>query len=291
MLHKPRPQTPAGPDGIPPVQKPLRMERCRIMYRNAKFVHKGDDPSMNDLDRSAADRIGVSVVTCTNRPRFVGNLIRNFVRQRHAKKELILVVHHDRIPLSHYLQRTAGLRDVRIYRMPACRTLGACLNKAVGMARYDIVAKFDDDDYYAPDYLTDSLLTLLRSNADVVGKRAHYMYLRGSRTLILRFPNGQYRDTSRLPGATLMFRRKVFDQVRFPDRSVGEDDVFCLRSRRKGFKVYSGNKYHFVAVRRKNASGHTWTISDRELIAKHRVIPGVRDYKTYVQRTPKGWSS
>ena len=243
---------------------------------------------MTKYRRSTIDRLGVSVITCTKRPHFINNLIRNFTSQRHAKKELILVVHHDRVPLSYYLERTAGLRNVRISRMPAFFSLGDCLNEAVRMARYDIVAKFDDDDYYAPDYLTDSLLTLRRSKADIVGKRTHYMYLQGSKKLILRFPNGQHREAVRLPGATLMFKRKVFEQVRFPSRNVGEDDLFCIRSKRKGYKVYSGGKYNFAAVRRKHASDHTWTISDRELIAKHRVIRGVQDYKKYVRRKPEG---
>ncbi|MNI43893.1 Glycosyl transferase family 2 [compost metagenome] len=180
------------------------------------------------------------------------------------------------------------LRSVRVFRVPEHVSLGACLNYAVGKTKYSYIAKFDDDDYYAPYYLTDSLLSFRRTKADVIGKRAHYMYLQGSKTLILRFPHDENKRASRLPGATLVMKRSVLNRVRFPDRSVGEDDLFCLRSKKKGFKVYSAGRHNFAAIRRKNSSKHTWVISDKELIAHHRTIPNVRNYKTFVQRKPKG---
>lgn len=99
--------------------------------------------------------------------------------------------------------------------MPEHVTLGACLNYAVSKTRYGIIAKFDDDDYYAPHYLSDSLKSLRRSNADIIGKRAHYMYLQGSKTLILRFPNDENRPVTQLPGATLMFKRTSITKYDF----------------------------------------------------------------------------
>ncbi|MNO52690.1 hypothetical protein D3C76_431160 [compost metagenome] len=172
--------------------------------------------------------------------------------------------------------------------MDGHQSLGACLNFAVKKTKYSYIAKFDDDDYYAPYYLADSLQALRRTNADVLGKRAHYMYLRGSKTLILRFPHDEHRSVSKLPGATLFMKRNVVNKVQFPNHNVGEDDVFCLRSKRKGYKVYSAGKYNFVAIRRKNSSNHTWIISDKELINNHRKIPNVKNYKKFVQRKPKG---
>ncbi|ACX64890.1 glycosyltransferase [Paenibacillus sp. Y412MC10] len=231
---------------------------------------------------------GVSIITCTNRPNYIKNLFHNFARQSHAKKELIIVVNDSTIALSPYQQIANKHRNIQIYRMPEHVTLGACLNYAVSKTKYGIVAKFDDDDYYAPHYLSDSLKSLRRSNADIIGKRAHYMYLQGSKTLILRFPNDETRTVTMLPGATLIFKKNVFNKVRFPNQNVGEDDLFCTRSKSKGFKVYSGNKYHFTAVRRKNSSGHTWIISDQELMAKHPKVPNVRDFKKFVQRTTGG---
>lgn len=231
---------------------------------------------------------GVSIITCTNRQNYMDNLLRNYRRQRHPKKELIIIVNRNSIPLAPYRKLASRTSDVRIFRLPEDRTLGACLNYAISQARYGTIAKFDDDDYYAPYYLTESLQTMKLTKADVLGKRAHFMYLRGSRRLLLRFPQAEQRKASRLPGATLVFKRDVLSRVRFPNQNVGEDDLFCLRSKKAGYRVYSGSKYNFAAVRRKNSSNHTWVISDRELIAHHKTIPGVRNFKKYVQRAPRG---
>lgn len=232
----------------------------------------------------SAARYGVSVITCTNRQNFLRNLIRNFKRQRIRRKELIIVVNDNNIPLMPYWRLARKHRNIKVFRMPGHRTLGACLNFGVRQSKYRFIAKFDDDDYYAPHYLTGSLRALRRTSADIVGKRAHYMYLRGSRKLLLRFEHDEHRYVKRLPGATLVFRRKVFNKVKFPNRSNGEDDIFCTRSRRMGYRVYSAGKYNFAAIRRKNSSRHTWIISDKELITHHRVIPHVRNFKKFVRR-------
>jgi cellulose synthase/poly-beta-1,6-N-acetylglucosamine synthase-like glycosyltransferase len=231
---------------------------------------------------------GISIITCTNRRNYIRNLFHNYVRQSHPKKELIIIVNDDSIPLSLYQRLANKLGNIRIFRIPRHYSLGACLNYAVRKTKYDYIAKFDDDDYYAPYYLTESLRAFRRTRADIIGKRAHYMYLRGSKTLLLRFPHDENRSVTKLPGATLVFKRDVFNKVQFPNQNVGEDDIFCLLSIRKGFKVYSAGKYNFVAIRRKDSLNHTWIISDQALIDHHRKIPNVRNYKQFVQRKPKG---
>lgn len=230
---------------------------------------------------------GISVITCTNRQNFINNLVQNFIRQSYPKKELIVIVNNDKIPISSYHRLSQKFRNIRVFRMPERYSLGACLNYGVKKSKYSYIAKFDDDDYYAPYYLTDMLHSLKRSNADIVGKRAHYMYLRGSKTMILRFAQDENRPVSRLPGATLVIKRSVFNKIKFPNRSVGEDDFFCMKGRMKGYKVYSAGKYNFVAIRRKNSSNHTWIISDKELLAHHKKIPNVRNYKRFVTRKPR----
>lgn len=238
--------------------------------------------------RNSIKKQGVSIITCTNRHSYLRNLFDNYSRQYHPKKELIIIVNNNKIPLAPYQSLAKKLRNVYVFRIPEHSSLGACLNYAVKKTKYNYVAKFDDDDYYAPYYLTESLQAFQRTNADVIGKRAHYMYLSGSNTLILRFPHAENRPVTKIPGATLVIRREVLNKVQFPNQNVGEDDLFCVRSKRKGYKVYSAGKNNFVTIRRKNSYNHTWIISDKELIAHHKKIPHVKNYKRFVQRKPKG---
>lgn len=230
---------------------------------------------------------GVSIITCTNRPSYAKNLVQNYIQQLYPNKELIIIVNDNHIPLSHYYRLTKNIGNVQIFRIPKSVTLGACLNFAIRKANFPYIAKFDDDDYYAPYYLIEMLQTLKRTKADVIGKRAHFMYLSGSKIMLLRFPQDENREVSMLPGATLVFKRAVFKQIQFPNQNVGEDDIFCLRAKRRGYKVYSAGKFNFIAIRRKNSANHTWIISDKELLAHHKRIPYSKDYKRFVSRIPR----
>lgn len=242
---------------------------------------------MNAVPHNSAIQQGVSIITSTNRQNYLSNLVQNFNRQRYAKKELIIIINNNKIPLLPYQKLAKKYKNIKIFRKPEHYSLGACLNYAITKSKYSYIAKFDDDDYYAPYYLTESIQTFKRTNADIIGKRAHYMYLLGSKTFILRFSQDEHRTVTQLPGATLIFKRNVFNNVKFPNKSVGEDDIFCIRGKKKGYKVYSAGKNNFVAIRRKNSLKHTWIISDKKLITNHKVIPNIKDYKKYVDRNPK----
>ena len=108
--------------------------------------------------------------------------------------------------------------------------------------------------------------------------------------LILRFYKNENRYVSILPGATLVFKRKVFRKVRFPNQSIGEDTQFCLNSKAKGYKIYSAGKYNFAAVRRKNSNNHTWIINDKKLLASNIKYPYVQDYKKFVRKRPRNFN-
>lgn len=228
---------------------------------------------------------GVSVITCTKRPGYIFNLLDNYHRQKWPKKELVIILHNDKINIAKYKKYTNRYDNVSVYQLPEKLSLGKCLNFGVKQTKYRYVAKFDDDDFYAPAYLDDSMRVFRKTKAHIIGKRAHFIWLKASKTLLLRSPHVENKFVSYLPGATLVFKKKVFSKVRFPDRTVGEDTKFCKVSKSQGFKVYSSGKYNFVAVRRKNSSGHTWIISDKKLLERKAIVfPHVRDYKSFVTR-------
>ncbi|MET3292787.1 UNVERIFIED_CONTAM: glycosyltransferase involved in cell wall biosynthesis [Brevibacillus sp. OAP136] len=231
---------------------------------------------------------GVSIITCTKRPAYIDRLFQNFHSQRWKKKELIIVINKDDLPLENYQKRAKRYKNVTVYKLPEATSLGACLNFAVKKARYDYVAKFDDDDYYGPLYLTECMGIFQKTNADIVGKRAHFMYLSGSRTLLLRFYNAENKYVAVVPGATLVMKRDVFGKVRFADVNLGEDHRFCNDSRAKGFTIFSGSKWHFAAIRRKNSAGHTWIITEKRLRANRaKMMPHPVDLKSFINGSKK----
>ncbi|MBV6715811.1 glycosyltransferase [Paenibacillus chitinolyticus] len=226
----------------------------------------------------------VSIITCTKRRDCMETLFRNYSRQNFRNKELIVILNQDDLKVNGYMQAAKAYKHVRIYSLPEHMSLGTCLNFGVRLSKYNRIAKFDDDDYYAPDYLTDSMRIMAKTGADIVGKRAHYMYLNGTKTLLLRYPARENQYVSLVQGATLLVKRHVFDKVGFPDQNRSECVKFCSDSAAKGFTIYSGSPYNFLAIRRKNSKDHTWIVSDRQLLERNAKLVRAKNAREFVSR-------
>ncbi|MCL6458019.1 MAG: glycosyltransferase [Gorillibacterium sp.] len=228
----------------------------------------------------------VSILTCTKRSDCMDKLLDNYNRQRYKNKELIIILNHRSLKLNEYKTAAKPYKNVRIYRLPERMSLGSCLNYGIQLANHKYIAKFDDDDYYAPNYLIEGMQTMHTTNADIVGKRAHYMYLNGKKLLILRYANLENKTASVVAGATLLVKRHVFKQIAFPNRNQGECVKFCADCVANGFKIYSGSKYNFVAIRRRNSKNHTWIVSDKLLLARNVKVLKVKNIRSFVSYPP-----
>jgi len=226
----------------------------------------------------------VSIVTCTKRSDCLNTLFENYQRQNYKNKELIVILNNNSLNISDYLVAAKKYPNVRIYKLPEKKSLGSCLNYGVRLSHYSYIAKFDDDDYYARNYLTNSMHTLLQTKADIVGKRAHYMSLMGKELLLLRYGSLENKYVSLVQGATLLVKREVFRRVSFPAINRGECVKFCSDCIAHGFSIYSGDKYNFAAIRRKNSKDHTWIVSDKNLLAKNATVLKVNNFRKYVTR-------
>lgn len=204
----------------------------------------------------------VSIIVCTNRPEFFDNLLANYKTQQVKHKELIIILNKDSMKLKEYQLRAGSGHNISVYKLPESVSLGQCLNGAITKARYPLIAKFDDDDYYSPYYLKEQIRALNRTRSDIVGKHACLVYLEASRQLIVRSPKEQRKPVVFLQGGTLLFRKRVSSQVLFPDRSVGEDVNFLRRCKRKGFRTFATSTYNYVYVRRSDKGSHTWKAKD-----------------------------
>jgi|GEM_PF-663073 len=225
---------------------------------------------------------GVSILTGTNRPGFMDNVFDNYENQLWPNKELIIVLNRDDMDIGRWRERAQQHRNVTVYQLPEEKTLGDCLNLAVGKAKHPYLSKFDDDNYYAPYFLTDLMSAFNSTAADIVGKATYYCYLERTGTLALRFPNREHRFVKFLSGAALIIKRSVFDTVLFTPKPAGTDTVFLKECVQKGFKLYSADRFNHVCVRRPNLNEHTWKISEAEFLRKCRIVGQIEDYKAYV---------
>lgn len=185
--------------------------------------------------------------------------------------------------LKKFKQMASKHKNIHIYKLAGKISLGACLNFAVHKATFPYISKFDDDDYYAPEYLTDMLHVFQKTKADVVGKRSVFSYLQNKRLLIVRFPNQENKFTRLIAGGTISFKKSIFNQVNFADITVGEDVTFLRNCLQKGLKIYSSNKFNYVYIRRNNQQ-HTWKTSDRYLLKTGKVVAYTNQFVPYITR-------
>ncbi|MFE7506403.1 glycosyltransferase [Promicromonospora sp. NPDC057488] len=219
-----------------------------------------------------AARPGVTALVSTNRPHQLDHVLAVLGAQEAVDLQVALLTHGFEADDADLRARAkeAGVGSLELLSAPADLPLGACLNLLLDAADGDVVAKIDDDDLYGPQYLSDQLYALAYSGADVVGKQAHYMYLEGADATILRFADREHRYTDRVMGPTIVASRAAATRVGFRALERGEDTAFLADLVEAGGIVYSADRFNFVQVR-SAPGGHSWTVSDAELLASGQV--------------------
>jgi len=230
-------------------------------------------PEMTDKIRER----GVSVVVSTNKPNFAANIFGNYQNQSWVKKELIIILNNDSLNISEWERLAGNDESVSVYQLPENENLGACLAFAINKAKYEFIAKFDDDDYYAPFYLSEAMQALGKTNADIVGKRSLYMYMTEKKQLFLRHPSRENRWSK------LVCKREIFQAVPFTNRKVGTMIQFVRDCCEKGFTVYSSSRFNYTYVRREDNS-HTWNPGEKYFLKTSKIVTTTSDYRKIVSK-------
>lgn len=239
----------------------------RRIWNEHTYTHRAMS-IMDSIDVDYQNPIpkSVSVVVSTNRPKQLGNILETHAAQKLQDRELIIVQHGFEAPPE--LRRRAlelGIENLTLLEAPSSISLGTCLNRGIEAASGDLVAKMDDDDVYGEHYLSDQLAALRYSNANLVGKQAHYLHLRNRDIVMCRFPEREHRFTDIVMGPTLMASKELFQLFPFDDRTLGEDTEFQRQIISAGARIYSADRFNFVQIR--EARGHTWSVHEDQLLA------------------------
>ncbi|MDE5412671.1 glycosyltransferase family 2 protein [Alkalihalobacterium chitinilyticum] len=221
----------------------------------------------------------VSIITCTKRPERINDIFENYGRQVVKEKELIIVLNYDETDIKKWQEKAKQYSNVFIFQLPAYMRLGACLNYAIEKSNYECIAKFDDDDYYAPHYLTEALKAIYETNSDMVGKKNFYAYMKNKKALVLHTMGQQT-----LAGPTLVFKKSIFNKVKFSNKiKAGSDQKFQRDCLKYGYKLHSTSQYNFTLIRT-DSKGHTWKISDEEFLRISELVTYTEDYEDYVKK-------
>lgn len=232
-------------------------------------------------------RRSVSAVVPTNRAHEIDNVFENIARQHYQSDggvELVLVLHGLDIPHAELRARArdAGVTDVTLVDADPSMTLGTCMNLGVSAASGHYIAKMDDDNFYGRHYLTDLISAFSYTDAGIVGKWAHYVWLRSTGAVLLRCPYAEHRPERLVQGGSIVMKGDVARELRFSDIPRAVDTDLLDRARDAGVSTYSADRFNFVSIRNADRTSHTWTIADAALMNRAASVVFYGDPREHV---------
>jgi len=161
-----------------------------------------------------------------NRRPFLPLALRCFLDQDYPNKELIVVDDgEDRV--GDLAENLPGVR----YLSPASRlSIGAKRNLACAEARGEIVAHWDDDDWYAPDRLRYQAAPIIAGEAEITGLESAFV-LEAAEGAFWTIKPELHRQlfAGDVHGGTLVYRRELLSRgLRYPEVNLAED-AYLLR--------------------------------------------------------------
>ena len=208
----------------------------------------------------------ISCICISNRPHLFDEIVEKFESQTYQNKELILLMEANDDQFNLMKEKVKNKQNISLNQAFNDEILGDLFNKGVDISKGDYIAKFDDDDIYGSNYLSDSIMPFAYSSASIVGKLESFMYHQGTDKTYLRFANKSHKYQTLVLGPTIIAKREVFNKVRFQNLSSGEDTAFLKDCIEAGFRIYASDKFNFIYWRSGNTKDHTWQPDDDVLL-------------------------
>jgi hypothetical protein len=233
------------------------------------------DPGFRETalgDGNALPLPTVSVVVASRRQDSIGECISYLAAQTYPAVEIIVGT-HGYTAAEDVVQRwkSALSAPLRVISLPSHLTLGEVLGRLSRIADGELITKIDDDDHYGADHLTDLILALHSSGADLVAKGARFVHLPEFDCTIDRGWAAPEAFNVSPAGGTLTLARSTLAQAGgWSGSSRHVDSDLLARVRARGGVTYRTHGLEYVYVRR--TGGHTWETTMDELAGQVRQI-------------------
>lgn len=208
----------------------------------------------------------VSVVISSKRPDDLDAVVQAMAAQTYPSFE-VLVGAHGWQPRAEQEQRWADVLGgrLRLVAVDPGTTFGHVLGQLSRRADAELITKVDDDDRYGPHHLTDLVVALRTSGADLVAKTSRFTYLADHNLTLDRAPLVSERYGATPAGGTMLLPRATLGAVGGWGQGVRHVDTDLVqRLERAGGTRYRTAAFGYVYVRRGPSSGnggsdgHTW---------------------------------
>lgn len=201
---------------------------------------------------------GVSVIAVTNSPDTLPAILLNFKSQSYTNTELIVVINDTRMNPDKWNAVMMTDKRIRAVRIDEKSTKGACYNFAVSQAKYELVAFFENDNFYTPNYIGDMVNAFEYADAGIVGKYSYYVYLEDRGVLNVKNPDMEYRYVESFPTSAVMVKKEVLDAVKFDEVAKYPFPLLFNACIQKGIRLYSSDRFNFASSWRSYFEDRPW---------------------------------
>lgn len=164
------------------------------------------------------------IMPTANRQKYIPFAVDYFLQQDYQHAELV-IIDDGKESIAPLLPQ---IPNIRYFYIPPLGTIGAKRNYACKKAQGEIIVHWDDDDWYAYDWITQQVNFLLTSGADICGIKHIHHYSAIMQTFWQGDAENRNNPNSKpfLAGATMVYRKSFWQQHPFKDLQKGEDEGF-----------------------------------------------------------------
>lgn len=167
----------------------------------------------------------VSVVTPTkNRPEFIPNILRNFIRQDYSMERMELLIADDSdISYENIYPKKDNIKYYYVENM----NIGTKRNFLCDKCKGDIIVFMDDDDYYPNDKVSNVVDNLWESKYQVSGSSIMHIYYICYDKIFRYGPyNLKNNKTNHTTCGTMSIKKDYFKNNKFPNKEKSEEKDF-----------------------------------------------------------------
>ncbi|PWG80212.1 glycosyltransferase family 2 protein [Pararcticibacter amylolyticus] len=165
------------------------------------------------------------IMPTANRPLHVPFAVNYFLNQDFRDTELI-IIDDGTESVAHLIPDHRRIKY--FYRGPQRSSIGQKRNYACSMAIGELIVHWDDDDYYAQNWITKEIEAIETSGADICGLN-DVLFFSPIRNKFWRVHNPSTTEPW-IAGATMIYKRSFWIKYPFKDLQIGEDYDFAWNS-------------------------------------------------------------